>query len=71
MSDASGCSAFILQKIHVNMVHVQLQYAGSFAEAQKAGQVRLCAAFIAVHKLFYVCPSLEHNTHIRCETCTL
>ena len=64
----------MLQKIHVNMVHIQLQYAGRFAEAQNASQMRLCAAFVAVHKFFDVCPSLEYNkahetgeTLIRCE----
>ena len=48
------------------MVHIQLQYAGRFAEAQQASQVRLCAALVAVHKPFDVCPSLKYNTtHVR------
>lgn len=65
-SDASWCTGFILQiilqEIHMNVVHIQLQYAGRFAEAQKASQVRLCAALVTVHKLFDVCPSLKYNT---------
>ena len=52
----------MLQKIHVNMVHIQLQYAGRFAEAQNASQMRLCAASVAVHKFFDVCPGLKYNT---------
>lgn len=54
--------AFILQEVHVNLVHIQLQYAGRLAEAQKASQVGLCTAFVAVHKFLNVCPSLRHNT---------
>lgn len=57
----SECSAFILQEVHMNLVHIQLQYAGRLAEAQQASQMGLCAAFVTVHKLLYVCPSLRHS----------
>ena len=45
----------------MDLVHIQLQYAGRLAEAQKGSKVGLCTAFIAVHKFLDVGPSLRHN----------